>query len=258
MRIEGVAALVTGGASGLGAATVAALAAKGAKVAVLDLDEARGAQVAKAAGGIFARCDVADEASATAAIAAAQTAHGVARVLVNCAGIGTAARVVGKDGPMPLASFERVIRVNLVGTFNMMRLAATPMTLSDPLADTQRGDTHRGVIVSTASVAAFEGQIGQAAYAASKGGVAALTLPVARELARFGIRVVTLAPGLFETPLLGELPQEARDALGAAIPFPARLGRPEEFAQMVVAAVENDYLNGEVIRLDGALRMQPK
>jgi NAD(P)-dependent dehydrogenase (short-subunit alcohol dehydrogenase family) len=253
MRIEGVAALVTGGASGLGAATVAALAAKGAKVAILDLDETRGSAIAASAGGIFARCDVADEASAKAAIAAAEAAHGVARILVTCAGIGTAARVVGKDGPMPLAAFEKVIRVNLIGTFNMMRLAATPMTLSEPMAE-----GHRGVIVSTASVAAFEGQIGQAAYAASKGGVAALTLPVARELARFGIRVVTLAPGLFETPLLGELPQEARDVLGAAIPFPARLGRPEEFAQMVVAAVENDYLNGEVIRLDGALRMQPK
>ena len=253
MRIERLAAIVTGGASGLGAATVSALAAKGARVAVLDLDGERGEAVARSAGGIFAPCDVADEASSTAAIATAEAAHGVARILVNCAGIGTAARVVGKDGPMPLAAFERIIRVNLVGTFNMMRLAATPMSLSEPLAEGQRG-----VIVSTASVAAFEGQIGQAAYAASKGGVAALTLPVARELARFGIRVVTIAPGLFETPLLGGLPPETQSALGASIPYPARLGRPDEFAQMVVAAIENDYLNGEVIRLDGALRMQPR
>jgi len=253
MDIAGVTALVTGGASGLGAATVAALAAQGAKVAVLDLDVERGEAVAAAAGGMFARCDVADEPGAMAAIAAAEAAHGVARILVNCAGIGTAARVVGRDGPMPLAAFERVIRINLIGTFNMIRLAATPMTLAAPLAD-----GGRGVIVSTASVAAFEGQIGQAAYAASKGGIAALTLPVARELARFGIRVVTIAPGLFETPLLGELPEEARAALGASIPYPARLGRPDEFAQMVMAVIGNDYLNGEIIRLDGALRMQPK
>ena len=253
MRIEGAAALVTGGASGLGAATAAALAAKGARVAVLDLDAERGKAVAASVGGMFALCDVADEASAKAAIAAAEAAHGTARILINCAGIGTAARVVGREGPMPLAAFERVIRVNLIGTFNMLRLAAAPMTLASPLPD-----GGRGVIVSTASVAAYEGQIGQAAYAASKAGVAALTLPVARELARFGIRVVTIAPGLFETPLLGELPQEARDALGAAIPYPARLGRPHEFAQMAIAAIENDYLNGEVIRLDGALRMQPK
>lgn len=253
MRIEGLAALVTGGASGLGAATAAALAAQGAKVAVLDLDRERGETVAHSIGGIFAPCDVADEASATAAIAKAEAAHGVARILVSCAGIGTAARVVGREGAMPLAAFERIIRVNLIGTFNVMRLAAVPMSLAEPLPD-----GGRGVIVSTASVAAFEGQIGQAAYAASKGGVAALTLPVARELARFGIRVVTIAPGLFATPLLGELPEEAQAALATAVPYPSRLGRPEEFAQMVLSVVGNDYLNGEVIRLDGALRMPPR
>jgi NAD(P)-dependent dehydrogenase (short-subunit alcohol dehydrogenase family) len=253
MRIEGLAALVTGGASGLGAAAVAALAAKGARVAVLDLDEARGREAAQRAGGVFVRCDVADEASAAAAIAAAETAHGVARILVNCAGIAGAARVVGREGPMPLEAFRRIVNVNLVGTFNMMRLAAAPMTLADDLPG-----GGRGVILSTSSVAAFEGQIGQAAYAASKGGVAALTLPVARELARFGIRVVAIAPGLFLTPLLGALPEEAQQSLAAAIPYPARLGTPDEFAQLAVAMIENDYLNGEIVRLDGALRMQPK
>ena len=253
MRIEGMAALVTGGGSGLGAATAAALAARGAKVAVLDLNVEKGEAVATSIGGLFVRCDVADAAGAEAAIAQAERAHGVARILVNCAGIGTAARVVGRAGPMPLEAFERGIRVNLTGTFNMMRLAATPMSLADPL-----DDGGRGVIVSTASVAAFEGQIGQAAYAASKGGIAALTLPVARELARFGIRVLAIAPGLFATPLLGELPEEAQAALAAAIPYPPRLGAPDEFARLILAMIENDYLNGEVVRLDGALRMQPK
>ena len=253
MHIEGMAALVTGGGSGLGAATAAALAARGAKVAVLDLNAEKGAAVAGSIGGIFVRCDVADAQGAEAAIAEAARAHGVARILVNCAGIGTAARVVGREGPMPLEAFERVIRVNLVGTFNMMRLAAAPLSLADPLPD-----GGRGVIVSTASVAAFEGQIGQAAYAASKGGIAALTLPVARELARFGVRVLTIAPGLFATPLLEELPPEAQAALAANIPYPPRLGAPDEFAQLVIAMIENDYLNGEVVRLDGALRMQPK
>jgi NAD(P)-dependent dehydrogenase (short-subunit alcohol dehydrogenase family) len=179
--------------------------------------------------------------------------HGPPRVLVNCAGIGTAARVVGREGPMPLDAFERVIRVNLIGTFNMLRLAGHAMSIAEPDAA-----GNRGVIVSTASVAAFEGQIGQAAYAASKGGIAALTLPVARELARFGIRVLTIAPGLFSTPLLAELPEEARTALGDSIPFPARLGAPEEFAKLVLAMIDNDYLNGEIVRLDGALRLPPK
>jgi NAD(P)-dependent dehydrogenase (short-subunit alcohol dehydrogenase family) len=253
VQIDGLAAIVTGGGSGLGAATARALAAKGARVAILDLNAATGQEVASEIGGVFAPCDVADPASATAAIAAGHGAHGPAAILVNCAGIGSAARVVGRDGPMPIEAFERVIRVNLIGTFNMIRLVAAEMSVTEPLAGGARG-----VIVSTASVAAFEGQIGQAAYAASKGGIAALTLPVARELARFGIRVLTIAPGLFKTPLLAELPQETQDALGASIPYPARLGDPPEFAQLVVAMVENDYLNGEIIRLDGALRMQPK
>jgi NAD(P)-dependent dehydrogenase (short-subunit alcohol dehydrogenase family) len=250
MKIAGQAALVTGGASGLGAATARALAAKGARVGILDLDAIRGEAVAAECGGTFARCDVADEGSAEAAIAACAARHGVARILVNCAGIGTAARIVGREGPMPLAAFERVVRVNLVGTFNMMRLAAAAMQTLE--AD---NDGERGAIVSTASVAAYEGQIGQAAYAASKGGIAALTLPAAREFAKSGIRVVTIAPGLFETPLLGELPEETQAALAAAIPFPQRLGRAEEFAALAIHIVENSYLNGETIRLDGALRM---
>ena len=253
MKIAGATAIVTGGGSGLGAATARALAAAGAKVAVLDLNASAGAAVAAEIGGLFASCDVADEASAKGALEASRAAFGAPRILVNCAGIGGAGRVVGRDGPLPLGNFERIIRVNLIGTFNMMRLVAAEMAVTDPLPSGSRG-----VIVSTASVAAFEGQIGQAAYAASKGGIAALTLPVARELARFGIRVLTIAPGLFKTPLLAELPQEAQDALGAAIPYPARLGDPAEFAQLVLAMTENDYLNGETVRLDGALRMQPK
>jgi len=252
MQIEGAAALVTGGGSGLGAATARALAKRGARVAIFDLNAEKGEAVAREIGGLFARCDVADAASATEALAASRKAHGAPSILVNCAGIGTAGRVVGREGPMPLDAFERVIRVNLIGTFNMMRLAATEMSAAEAK------DGGRGVIISTASVAAFEGQIGQAAYAASKGGIAALTLPVARELARFGIRVLTIAPGLFMTPLLAELPPETQAALASAIPFPARLGDPAEFAQLVVAMVENDYLNGEIVRLDGALRMQPK
>jgi NAD(P)-dependent dehydrogenase (short-subunit alcohol dehydrogenase family) len=252
MEIAGAAAIVTGGGSGLGAATARALAHKGARVAILDLNAEKGEAVAGETGGVFARCDVADPASAADALAASRAAHGAPSILVNCAGIGTAGRVVGREGPMPLEVFERVIRVNLIGTFNMMRLCATEMST----AEARSGG--RGVIVSTASVAAFEGQIGQAAYAASKGGIAALTLPVARELARFGIRVLTIAPGLFMTPLLAELPQETKDALAAAIPYPARLGEPAEFAALVVAMVENDYLNGEIVRLDGALRMQAK
>jgi len=253
MKIAGMAALVTGGASGLGAATARMLAAKGARVGILDLEETKGAAVAAECGGVFVRTDVADEGSAKAAIEACAARHGGARILVCCAGIGTAARIVGREGPMPLAAFERVIHVNLIGTFNTMRLAAAAMQALD--AD---GDGERGAIVLTASVAAFEGQIGQAAYAASKGGIAALTLPAAREFARSGIRVVTIAPGLFETPLLGELPQETRAGLAAAIPFPQRLGLADEFAALAVHIVENSYLNGETIRLDGALRMAPR
>lgn len=253
MDIAGSSALVTGGASGLGAAAARHLAVLGAHVAVLDRDEAKGSTVANEIGGVFCACDIASEESAEAAIARAAEAHGPARVLVSCAGIGGAARIVGREGPMPLAAFEQVVRVNLIGTFNMMRLAAAAMTGLDPV------DTgERGVIVSTASVAAYEGQIGQAAYSASKGGIVSLTLPAARELARFGIRVLTIAPGLFRTPLLQELPEEAQRGLAASIPFPSRLGAPEEFAQLVAAMIANPYLNGETVRLDGALRMAPK
>ncbi len=253
MEIAGASAIVTGGASGLGAATARLLAARGAKVAVFDRDRGAGEGVASEIGGVFCECDVTGPASVEAAIASAAKAHGVAAILVSCAGIGTAARIVGRDGPMPLEAFERVVRVNLIGTFNVMRLAAAAM---QNLPANAAGE--RGVIVSAASIAAYEGQIGQAAYAASKGGIVALTLPAAREFARFGVRVMAIAPGLFLTPLLDELPQEAQDALGASIPFPSRLGAPEEFAELVASIVGNPYLNGETIRLDGALRMAPK
>jgi NAD(P)-dependent dehydrogenase (short-subunit alcohol dehydrogenase family) len=253
MEIAGGTAFVTGAGSGLGAATARALAAAGARVAIFDRDTVSGEAVAAEIGGQFFACDVADASSAERAVTDAVAALGAPAVLVNCAGIGTAARIVGRDGPMPLENFERVVRVNLVGTFNMLRLAATHMSLADPDANGQRG-----VIISTASVAAYEGQIGQAAYAASKGGIVALTLPAAREFARFGIRVLAIAPGLFLTPLLDELPDEAKDALGASIPNPPRLGRPEEFAALVLAMIANDYLNGEIVRLDGALRLAPK
>ena len=253
MEIAGRTAFVTGGGSGLGAATARALATAGARVAAFDRDAAKGQAVAGQIGGLFFACDVADANVAERAVADAVAALGAPTVLVNCAGIGGAARIVGRDGPMPLDAFERVVRVNLFGSFNMMRLAAAAMSVAEPDANGQRG-----VIISTASVAAFEGQIGQAAYAASKGGIVALTLPAAREFARFGIRVLTIAPGLFLTPLLEELPEEAKEALGASIPNPARLGKPEEFASLVLAMAGNDYLNGEVVRLDGALRMAPK
>jgi NAD(P)-dependent dehydrogenase (short-subunit alcohol dehydrogenase family) len=254
MEIAGHSALVSGGASGLGAATARALAQAGAKVAVLDINEALARAVAAAIGGTAVSCDVADAASAEAAVEAARNAHGPARILVNCAGVGVAQRIVGRDGPMPLAHFKRVIDINLVGSFNLMRLAAAGMMALPPLG----GDGERGVIVSTASVAAYEGQIGQAAYAASKGGIVALTLPAAREFARAGIRVNAVAPGLFDTPLMGSLPAEAQASLGASIPFPARLGRPAEYAQLVLAIIANPMLNGATIRLDGALRMAPR
>ena len=253
MNLAGVAALVTGGGSGLGRATAEAFAAKGARVAVLDRNAEAAEAVAKAIGGLAAPCDVADAASAEAAIAKAEAAHGAARILVNCAGVGTAKRVVGRDGPQPLADFETVIRVNLVGTFNMIRLAAAAMAKLAPLEGGERG-----VIISTASVAAYEGQIGQAAYSASKGGVVAMTLPIARELAQFGVRVNAIAPGLFLTPMLLGLPQEAQDLLGRSVPYPARLGEPREYAALATHIVENAYLNGETIRIDGALRMQPR
>jgi NAD(P)-dependent dehydrogenase (short-subunit alcohol dehydrogenase family) len=253
MDVTGQAAVVTGGGSGLGAATAAHLARAGARVAVLDINLAAAQAVAAEIGGVAVACDVADADGAAAALATARDAHGAARILVNCAGVGPAKRIVGRDGPMPLADYERVIRINLIGTFNMMRLAAADMAKLDPLADGERG-----VIVSTASVAAFEGQVGQAAYASSKGGVVALTLPAARELAQFNIRVNAIAPGIFLTPMLQGLPQETQTSLGAAVPFPKRLGDPAEYADLVLTIVRNGYLNGEVIRLDGALRMQPR
>ena len=253
MDVTGQAAVVTGGGSGLGAATAAHLARAGARVAVLDINLAAAQAVAAEIGGVAVACNVADADGAAAALATARDAHGAARILVNCAGVGPAKRIVGRDGPMPLADYERVIRINLIGTFNMLRLAAADMAKLDPLADGERG-----VIVSTASVAAFEGQVGQAAYASSKGGVVSLTLPAARELAQFNIRVNAIAPGIFLTPMLQGLPQETQTSLGAAVPFPKRLGDPAEYADLVLTIVRSGYLNGEVIRLDGALRMQPR
>ena len=253
MEVNGQAAIVTGGASGLGAACARTLAAAGAKVTILDMNEKAAADMAGELKGLAVLCDVADSASAEAAVKKAAAAHGPARILINCAGVGTAKRIVGRDGAMPLADYERVIRVNLIGTFNMLRLVGAAMQALPALADGERG-----VIVNTASVAAFEGQIGQAAYASSKGGVAALTLPAAREFAQFGIRVMTIAPGIFSTPMLKALPQEAQDSLGASVPYPKRLGEPREFAALAMHCIHNAYLNGEVIRLDGALRMAPR
>jgi NAD(P)-dependent dehydrogenase (short-subunit alcohol dehydrogenase family) len=253
MDIKGHAAVVTGGASGLGAATADELARAGAKVACLDVNLDAARAVAKKIGGFAVECDVTSANQAVAALAQARDRHGAARILINCAGVGPAKRIVGRDGPMPLAEFERVIDINLIGTFNMMRLAAADMQGLSPLADGERG-----IIISTASVAAFEGQIGQAAYSASKGGVAALTMPAAREFAQFGIRVNAIAPGIFQTPMLMALPQEAQQSLAAAVPFPKLLGRPDQFASLVRHLIENTYINGEVIRLDGALRLAPR
>jgi len=253
MDIKGHAAVVTGGASGLGAATAEELARAGAKVACLDVNLDGARAVAERIGGCAVRCDVTDGEQAAAALAQARDQHGAARILINCAGVGPAKRIVGRDGPMPLADFERVIAINLIGTFNMMRLAAADMQNLSPLADEERG-----VIISAASVAAFEGQIGQAAYSASKGGVAALTMPAAREFAQFGIRVNAIAPGIFHTPMLMALPEEAKKSLAAAVPFPKLLGRPDQFASLARHIIENTYINGEVIRLDGALRMTPR
>jgi NAD(P)-dependent dehydrogenase (short-subunit alcohol dehydrogenase family) len=250
MNLDGTAAIVTGAGSGLGAETAARLVNAGAKVALLDLNFEAVREAAERVGGLAVKCDVADADSAAAAFTEAREKHGPARVLVNCAGVAPGRRIVGRDGPMPLEDFARVIRINLIGSFNMMRLAAAEMVKLDPLEDGERG-----VIVSTASVAAFEGQVGQAAYSASKGGIVSLTLPAARELAQFGIRVLAIAPGVFLNPLLQGMPAEVQDSLGAAVPFPKRLGRPSEFAELVLQCVENVYLNGEVIRIDGALRM---
>ncbi|BCM86665.1 SDR family NAD(P)-dependent oxidoreductase [Methylobacterium indicum] len=253
MNVNGVAAIVTGGGSGLGAATGRALAAAGARVALLDLNEGAAAEVAGEIGGIALACDVADAASAETAVARAAEAHGPARVLVNCAGVATAGRIVGRNGPLDLQAYAKVIQVNLIGSFNLMRLVAAGALALDPLEGGERG-----VIISTASVAAYEGQVGQAAYASSKAGIVGLTLPAAREFAPAGIRVCAIAPGIFETPMLRGLPPEVQDSLGAAVPFPSRLGKPEEYARLAMAIIDNPMLNGEVIRLDGALRMQPK
>ncbi|CAI9006895.1 MULTISPECIES: 3-hydroxyacyl-CoA dehydrogenase [Burkholderia] len=252
MEIRGNVFLITGGASGLGAGTARMLAQAGGKVVLADLNEAAGTALANELGGTFVRCDVSSEADAQAAVDAA-TRAGTLRGLVNCAGIAPAAKTVGKDGAHPLDVFAKTINVNLVGTFNMIRLAAAVMAATTP-----NDGGERGVIVSTASVAAYDGQIGQAAYAASKAGVAGMTLPIARDLARQGIRVMTIAPGLFETPMLLGMPKDVQDALGAMVPFPPRLGKPDEYAMLVRQIVENPMLNGEVIRLDGAIRMQPK
>jgi len=247
--------LVTGGASGLGAATVRMVVGAGGRAVVADLKEAEGNALAKELGAHarFVRCDVTDEASATAAVRAAVDGFGGLQGLVNCAGIVHAERIVGKEGPHTLAGFRRAVDINLVGTFNLIRLAAQAMSAGEPNAEGERG-----VIVNTASVAAYDGQIGQAAYAASKAAVVGMTLPVARELARSGIRVMTIAPGIFETPMMSSLTPEVQASLGKMVPFPPRLGRPDEFAQLVRAIVENPMLNGETIRLDGAIRMAPK
>ena len=253
MKIEGVAAIVTGGASGLGAATSEMLARNGAKVTIFDLNAELGEAKAREIGGRFAKVNVSDDASVALAIAEAEGVNGKARILVNCAGIGPPLKTVGREGqPHPLDAFKKVIEVNLVGTFNMLSKFAAALSRAEPLEE------ERGVIVNTASVAAFDGQIGQAAYSASKGGIVGMTLPIARDLSQFGIRVVTIAPGLFLTPLLESLPPAAQESLGKQTPFPSRLGRPAEYAQLVESIIGNAMLNGEVIRLDGAIRMAPR
>ena len=254
MNIQGQVALVTGGASGLGAETARELARRGAKVTVLDRNGDGAKAIAAEIGGLGIGCDITSTESIVAALDASRAAHGPARLVMNIAGIGTAKRLISRDGtPMPIEDFRRVIEVNLIGTFNMIRLATAEIVKLDPLEDGERG-----VIVCTASVAAFDGQVGQEAYAASKGGLVSLTLPLARDLSQFGVRVVTIAPGLFLTPLMAELPQPVQDSLAASIPFPKRLGKPAEFAQLAASIIENMALNGEVIRLDGALRMAPR
>ncbi|MBB04942.1 SDR family NAD(P)-dependent oxidoreductase [Pseudooceanicola sp.] len=252
MKINGLGALVTGGGSGLGQAVARMLAAEGGVVTVLDRNGDAAEAMAKELSGKAAVGDVTSEADVMAAIKTATNAAPL-RIVVNCAGIGPPQKMVGRDGPMPLADFETVIRVNLIGTFNVMRLAAAEMTAMEPL-----DDNARGAIVNTASVAAFDGQIGQGAYSASKGGIVGMTLPIARELARSGIRINTIAPGIFKTPLLASLPEEAQQSLGHQVPYPSRLGDPGEFANAVKFCIETQYLNAEVIRLDGGIRMAPK
>ena len=255
MQIQNNVFIVTGGASGLGAATARMIVEAGGKVVLADVQAEAGDKMAAELGkdkARFVKCDVSSEADGIAAVEAA-TAMGPLRGLVNCAGVAPAIKTVGKDGPHPLDAFQRAVNINLVGTFNMCRLAADAMARQEPLEDGERG-----VIVNTASVAAFDGQIGQAAYAASKAAVAGMTLPLARDLARSGIRVMTIAPGIFETPMLMGMPQDVQDALGKMVPFPPRLGRPDEYARLALAIIGNVMLNGETIRLDGAIRMQPK
>ncbi len=252
MEIAGKVFIVTGGASGLGEGTARMLSAHGAKVVIADLQEERGAAIAAELGGAFVKCDVTQEADGQAVVAKALEL-GALFGLVNCAGIAPAAKTVGKDGAHSLALFSKVITINLIGSFNMIRLAAEAMSKNAP-----EPTGERGVLISTASVAAYDGQIGQVAYAASKGGVVGMTLPIARDLARNGIRNMTIAPGIFGTPMLFGMPQEVQDSLAAGVPFPSRLGRPEDYAKLVHQIVTNDMLNGEVIRLDGAIRMQPK
>jgi NAD(P)-dependent dehydrogenase (short-subunit alcohol dehydrogenase family) len=253
MRIEGSGALVVGGASGLGEATARALAGAGAQVTIADVNADRGLGVAEELGARFAACDVREEHQVEAAIETAAEADGGLRISVCCAGTGWAQKVAGSKGPHPLLPFETIVQINLIGTFNVLRLAATAMLRTEP-----DDEGERGVCVNTASIAAYDGQIGQVAYAASKSGVVGLTLPAARDLAQSGIRVVTIAPGLFDTPLLAALPEEARTALGRSVPFPPRLGRPDEYAALALHIVENRMLNGETVRLDGALRMAPR
>ena len=253
MKLQGQVAIVTGGGSGLGRATVEAFAAKGAKLVVVDLNAAAAEEVAKSVGGLAIALDIADASAAEAAFAKIVAEVGGPRVLVNCAGIGVAKRVLGKEGPQALADFDKVVRVNLSGSFNMLRLAAAEMAKLEPL---ETGE--RGVVINTASVAAFDGQVGQAAYAASKGAIVSMALPIARELAAFAIRVNTIAPGLFLTPMMRTLPEEIQASLAKSVPFPARLGDPTEYAALALSMVENAYLNGEVVRLDGAIRLAPR
>ena len=252
MQIEDRVFLITGGASGLGEGTARLLAAKGARVVIADMQVDKGEAVARDIGGVFVRCDVTQEADGQAAVETARQ-QGKLVGLVNCAGIAPAEKVVGKNGPHGLASFSRAVTINLIGSFNMIRLAAEAMTRNEP-----ESTGERGVLISTASVAAYDGQIGQAAYSASKGGIVGMTLPIARDLARSGIRNMTIAPGIFGTPMLFGMPQEVQDALAASVPFPSRLGTPDDYAKLALHIIENDMLNGEVIRLDGAIRLAPR
>ena len=255
MQISDRCFLITGGGSGLGAASARMLVDAGARVVLADVNAEAGQQTAAALGEAarFVNCDVTREEDGKAAVSAARQHGGALHGLLNCAGIGIPSKVLGKNGPHDLATFSKVIQINLIGSFNMIRLASEAMAAADAQADDERG-----VIINTASVAAFEGQIGQASYSASKGGIVSMTLPIARELARHGIRVMTIAPGIFDTPMMAELPEEVRDSLGKMVPFPSRLGQPEEFARLARDIIENTMLNGSTIRLDGAIRMQPK